>query len=156
MIYIGADHRGEFLKHIIMDYFFEEKYDDVIDIDDPDADENDDFNGYAIGVAQCAVTDPDGVGILICGSGLGMTIQANRVKGARAINGTSAELVRIGREHLDANVLCLGADYLDPDTAIEFVKIFLDENLFFDQDDNHERRIKKLDEEIQEVEILNA
>ena len=89
------------------------------------------------------VTDADNRGILICGSGIGMSIQANRYKGIRAVNGCSRKIVRIARRHNDANVLTLGADSVSPTNAMIRIATFLTAQY---QGGHYQHRVDLLDE----------
>lgn len=82
-------------------------------------------------------------GILICGSGIGISIRANRHLGIRAALCTSPEMAELSRQHNHANVLCLGARITEPDVAIKCLDAFL--NATPDPGERHVRRIVKLD-----------
>ena len=86
-----------------------------------------------------------GLGILICGSGVVVSIAANRHPGIRAVLAESPEIARLGREHNHANVLCLGARFLTPDQAIEVIRAFL--NATPESGERHVRRVQKLGEQ---------
>ena len=158
-IFIGSDHRGYELKeHLVAalsggtapesqitaksetgeDYL-------VTDLGPFTLDPNDDYNDAAIKVAKAVRENPTSRGILICGSAHGIEIQANRFKGVRAIAAYSPELAKIGREHNDANVLCLSADFTNREDVDKIVEIFL--NTAFSGEERHIRRTKRLDEE---------
>ena len=83
-------------------------------------------------------------GILICGTGIGITIAANRYPGIRAANCTNVFMAKACREHNDANILGLGARVLGTGTAIEIVKAFLETP--FSQGERHQRRIDLIEE----------
>ena len=141
MIYLGADHRGFELKNAIKTYLNEKG----IAATDLGADQflpDDDYPDYARDVAHAVLGDPGSFGILACGAGHGMCIQANRFKGIRAILGATEILTERGRSHNNANILVLDADFEGDAKAI--VDIFLDTP--FDTHPRHLRRIRKLDE----------
>ncbi len=94
--------------------------------------------GYAVGKRVAAGA---GMGIVVCGSGIGISIAANKVPGVRAALCTSAELARLAREHNDANVLALGARNTAPELAHEMVAVFLATPF---AGGRHERRTAKL------------
>ena len=145
-IYIGADHRGFDMKQELIPYLAGcHDFIEVIDKGAEKLDENDDFNDPAIAVAKAVAEDRDGFGILICGSSFGVTMQANRFKGVRAANPTNKELAVLSREHNDANVICLSADFLNIDEMKEILYEFFHNK--FDQKENHARRNRRLDEE---------
>ena len=144
MIYIGADHRGFKAKTKIIKFLRRQGL-EVTDLGAYDFSEKDDFNDSATSVARAVAKDSSGKGILICGSAHGMVIQANRFKGIRAITATEAKLVKLSREHNDANILCLSADFLSIRKMRQFINIFINTN--FSGEARHLRRIKRLDEE---------
>ena len=114
-IYIGADHNGYYLKEKIADYLQKRGY-DVIDEGDEKLNPEDDFTVFASRVVNAMKADEDeSIGVLICGSGQGMAIAANRHKGVRAILGYSKRAALEGRNDEDANVLALPSEILDDD-----------------------------------------
>ena len=141
-IYIGADYRGFAKKQHLIDFLAQANY-DVSDLGAYDSSEND-FNDSAVAVAKEVREDLGAMGVLICDSAHGMTIQANRFKGIRAAHCTSAESAKLAREHDDANVLCMSAGLLDDETMREIIKTFL-ETKFIDYE-RRVRRINRLDE----------
>lgn len=146
-IYIGADHRGfakkEMVKNILLTT--SQDYYTVVDKGATTEDSDDDFNDPAIAVARAVVSDPSSFGILLCGSAHGVCMQANRFKGARAINAANSASARIGREHDDANILCLSADRLSKFDIMNIIRNFFETK--FDGGKNHYRRIQRLDKE---------
>lgn len=142
-IFIGADHNGFELKKDLIHFLNNNGY-EVIDAGAYSFDETDDFNDSALAVAKSVAHDKEAKGILICGSGHGMAIQANRIKGARAINAFDENSVRLSREHNDANIICLAANNSNLDFK-NLIQIFLNTN--FDNKENHLRRIIRLDKE---------
>lgn len=113
-IYIGADHNGYDLKERVEQYLKDCGY-DVHDEGDEKLDPSDDFTIFALRVvsAMKASDDDNPKGILICGSGQGMAIAANRHKGIRAVLGYSTRSAQEGRNDEDSNVLALPAEILD-------------------------------------------
>lgn len=83
-------------------------------------------------------------GVLVCGSGIGVSIAANRYKGIRAANCWTPEVAKIAREHNHANVLCLGERLIEPNLAIEILKTFLSTKA--DMAERHCRRVKEMDQ----------
>lgn len=123
-IYLGADHRGYSLKEKVAKWLFEwgYKFEDMgADYLDP----NDDYTVYAEKVASMVGQQEGGRGILLCGSGVGVDVAANKFDGVRASIGKSSEQVKAGRHDDDMNVLVLAADYTKDDEAKEMVKVFL-------------------------------
>ena len=125
-IYIGADYRGFKKKNELVKFLTSEKY-NVTDVGAYSYHEGDDFNDPAIAVARAIRRELGAAkGILICGSGHGMTIQANRFIGIRAALCDSVEAAKSASEHDDANILCLSSDRLDDEKMKEITKVFLE------------------------------
>lgn len=143
IVYIGADHRG-FEQKTLAKKWLDEKGIEYEDVGAHELDPNDDYNDYAVKVARAVAKDEEARGILICGSGNGECIQANRFRRVRAINGLTPELAEMGRKHNDANVLCLAADFV-PDPTSVLVAFFATEFL---GDEKYKRRNEKLDKEV--------
>ena len=142
-IYLGADYHGLDRKAYLMSFLAEQGY-QVQDDGAFEHQEGDDYNDPAIAVAKDVREDLGSMGILICDSAHGMTIQANRFKGIRAANCSSPESAVLAREHDDANVLCLSARATDNEAAKEIVLTFLNTN--FTELERRVRRINRLDE----------
>jgi len=138
-IAIGADHGGFQLKNQLRDALIAAGH-QVHDFGANSA-ESSDYPDYAGPVAQAVADGTAERGILICGSGVGMAIAANKVRGVRAAVGMNPELVALTRQHNDANVLTLGERFTDPATAQELVKIFLETPF---EAGRHERRVAKI------------
>ena len=143
-VYIGADHngfhmKGELLKHL------QSSGHEVVDEGDRQPDANDDFPIYAQKVVNgiLASDDKDARGILLCGSGQGMCMSANRYKGIRALLGYDNESVRSARNDDDANVLCLPANRLDSHSVKQLADSFLGTD--FAAAPRFVRRIKEMD-----------
>lgn len=147
-IFIGSDHRGFDKKQKLLsdlgkiDSFSHQVLDLGAYANIPD----DDYNDITITVARSVLRNPRSFGVLLCGSGIGVSIQANRIKGIRAVVGTNAELVKMSREHNDANIICLSADTMSSDTILQTVKQFISTD--FSNEARHARRNNRLDEEI--------
>lgn len=138
-IALGADHAGFVLKEQLRRKLEAEGH-QVIDEGTRSADSCD-YPDYARAVAQDVAEGRAERGLLVCSTGVGMSIAANKVAGIRAALGTSAEEVRLVRSHNDANVLTLGAKYLDPALAESLVEVFLSTG--FDGG-RHSRRLEKI------------
>ena len=136
-IFLGSDHRGFVAKQRILATLSQSEWAEnyeIVDLGPETMRPDDDFNDYAIAVSR-AVRETEGSrGILICGSAHGISMQANRFKGIRAICGYTPELVRLGRLHNDANQ--------NIDQAID---MFLRGN--FLPEERYIRRNRRLDEE---------
>lgn len=146
-IYIGSDHRGFEKKEALFE-MIRDCHENVIveDLGPENYNKDDDFNDAAIAVCKAVLSSQYSIGVLICGSAHGMTIQANRFKGIRAINAATEESVKLGREEDHANVLCLPADKLDVDKMEKLVKTFCHTRELLEE--RYIRRVKRLDEDV--------
>ncbi len=142
-IYLGADYHGLDRKAYLISFLADQGY-QVQDDGAFKRQEGDDYNDPAIAVAKDVREDLGSMGILICDSAHGMTIQANRFKGIRAANCSNPESAILAREHDDANILCLSARAIDNETAKEIALAFLTTN--FTELERRVRRINRLDE----------
>jgi ribose 5-phosphate isomerase B len=144
-IFIGADHNGHHLRQELLEYLKKMGY-DVHDDGDQKLDPEDDYPVFAARVVASmkASSDHDTRGILICGSGQGMCMAANRHKGIRAALGYDQESVRSARNDDDANVLCLPARTMSEGTANNLVDAFL--KTAFAAAPRFKRRIREMDE----------
>lgn len=123
MIYIACDHGGLELKAAIKKTLGEKGI-AFTDLGTDTADSVD-YPDYGIAVAKKVAGEPNARGIVICKTGVGMSICANKVKGVRCALCTSVDMGRLCREHNNANVLALGAGNTDIDTALKIVDAFL-------------------------------
>ena len=123
-IAIGADHAGFELKESLRSQL-EQAGHQVIDFG-TDSTQSVDYPDYAGKVAHDVASGGAERGILVCSTGVGMSMAANKVNGIRAALGTVPDEVRLSREHNNANVLTLGARYLDAPKAMELVNVFLE------------------------------
>ena len=144
-IYIGADHNGYGLKKQLKDYLGRSGY-DVVDEGDEQLNPDDDFPQFASRVvaAMKASDDPDPRGILICGSGQGMCMAANRFKGIRASLCDSVVEAKASRNDDDANILCLPARTIQEGQAEQVTLTWLE--TAFAGAPRFKRRIAELDE----------
>lgn len=144
-IYIGADHNGFEYKNKLADYLRRSGY-EVIDEGDTRLKPDDDFPQFAGRVAHALRTDgsPDARGILICGSGQGMCMAANRYRGIRAALCWDQEEARAARNDDDSNVLCLSARAVDFRTTVGIVHTWL--MTPFAGAPRFKRRLQQLDE----------
>ncbi len=141
-IHLGSDHAGLELKGKLVD-FLRELGHEVVDHGPAVYDENDDYPDFIIPVAKAVSADPESKGVIIGGSGEGEAMAANRIQGARAavVYRYDEKIVILAREHNDANILSLGARFLNEDEARRSVKLFLETK--FSGDERHIRRLKK-------------
>ena len=140
-IAIGSDHAGYDLKCAIINYL-QRKNMEVYDVGAFSKDSVD-YPDYALQVCQILNRKNSDLGILICYTGIGMSIAANKVKGIRAALVTTEENAKLTREHNDANILGMGARVIGVGTALKIVDTFL--NTPFSNDERHKRRIAKIE-----------
>jgi len=144
-IFVGADHGGFELKNQVREHLAHKGY-EVEDVGALTLDPDDDDVTYALLVATKVLGEEDpAFGIMVCRSGAEMVMAANRVSGVRAAVAWSPAVARAAREHNDANVVALPADFIDVDTALAVVDNFLEEK--FSGKDRYIRRIKMLDDD---------
>jgi len=142
MIYLGADHRGYKLKEKIKSWLSEQK----IEFEDLGADKldlQDDYPDFARKVAVRVSQKNDSFGILVCGTGAGVDIVANRQKGVRSVLGFDPYQVKMARKNDNVNILSLAADFISEDLAYKLVVNFL--KTPFSGKEKHQRRIGKID-----------
>ena len=139
-IVLGADHNGIELKKIIKEYLLEKKF-NPIDIG-PFNTNKVDYPDYASQAAQIVANKDAQFGILICGSGIGMSIVANKVAGIRAALVHNLKTAPLTKEHNNANILCLGSWVVDHSTSLQIVASWL--NAKFGEY-RHVKRVAKID-----------
>lgn len=137
-IVVGADHGGYILKNMIARWL-EEQGHSVMDVGCNSADSVD-YPDYALKAVDEIIKGSADYGILVCGTGIGMSIAANRNYGIRAANCFDENTAALSREHNNANILCLGARVLDPETALKMVKIWIETEF---GGGRHQTRIEK-------------
>lgn len=142
-IFIGADHNGYELKEKLEEYLKAKGY-EVVDKGDDELKPDDDFPTYAAQVASEIVGDEDAKGILLCGSGQGVCMAANRYKGVRASLVWDQDEAHSSRNDDDANIICLPAKKLQLEQAKQLVDTWLETP--FAAAPRFVRRIKQLDE----------
>ena len=138
-IFISSDHAGYRLKELIKNLLDKQKlaYHDL----GPKNDNRVDYPDYAHKVAKKVKINKNHVGILICGSGMGMNITANRHKNIRAAQCFNLKSTKLSRLHNDANIITLGARLLSKNIALKCVSIFLSTKF---EGGRHLKRIKKI------------
>jgi len=141
-IYLASDHGGFELKQQIEEFLLEKEY-SIADLGCNSLDSCD-YPIFGKEVGEAVVEDEDSIGIAICGSGIGISMAANKVHGARAALCYSVETAELARQHNGANVLCLGERTESIDDPMEIVEAFLETEV--DYGDRHERRRGQLDE----------
>lgn len=146
LIYLASDHRGYNLKEKIKSWLAEWSY-EYEDMGAFEYDKDDDYPDFISKAAEKVSADPDNSkGIILGGSGQGEAMVANRYKGARAAvyYGLNEEIIKLSREHNDANILSLGASFIDDETAKKAIELWL--STAFSGDERHKRRIGKIND----------
>ena len=138
-IFISSDHAGFKLKETIKDYLRNKK----VKIEDlgPKDDSSVDYPDYAHKVARKVKSRKSNVGILVCGSGTGMNIAANKHKNIRAAQCFNLKSTKLSRLHNDANIITLGSRLVTKKNALKFVSVFLNTKF---EGGRHSRRVKKI------------
>ncbi|MBQ7235550.1 MAG: ribose 5-phosphate isomerase B [Clostridia bacterium] len=137
---IGCDHGGINLKPVLTDYL-EKKGIEYVDYGCYDKSSTD-YNEYALKVSNAVASGECDKGILFCGTGIGMSIVANKVKGIRCGHCHDVFSAKMTRLHNDANVMALGERVVGPGLMIEIVDAFLSTE--FSGDERHARRVQKI------------
>lgn len=140
-VYLGADHRGFKLKGALLVVLAPLGY-RVIDLGDIEYNEHDDYTDFAAAVALKVRAERDARGILICGSGVGVDVTANKFKGVRSALALSPVQVRSARHDDDVNVLSIASDFTTEAEALELAKAFLETP--FSGLPHHKRRVEKI------------
>ncbi|MCF2621779.1 ribose 5-phosphate isomerase B [Collinsella tanakaei] len=122
---IASDHAGFEQKQILVDYLATELGLDVMDMG-PDSDDRVDYPDYAASVAHAVADGTADRGILVCGTGIGMALAADKVAGIRASSITTPEFADLFRRHNDGNVLCLSGRFVEPAVNKEIIRVFLE------------------------------
>jgi ribose 5-phosphate isomerase B len=142
MIYIGSDHRGYSLKEILKTYLTELGF-PYEDLGAKELIPDDDYPDYALPVAKKVSESPtENFGILICGSGVGVDIVANKIKGVRSALCFNVDQAKASRNDDNSNVLSLSSDFISEDLAEDIVKIWLATP--FSGEERHIRRLEKI------------
>ena len=136
---LGADHAGFPLKEDLKAWLIARGH-DVVDVGTQSTDSVD-YPDFAVGVAGAITGGKAACGVLVCGTGIGMAMAANKVPGVRAAACSDAFSARMSREHNDANVLALGARITAREAAIEILEIWLGAKF---AGDRHARRVEKI------------
>jgi len=142
-IFIGADHRGFYLKEFLKEKLEKSGY-KVEDCGNFFYDPNDDYPDFAFKVGEKVRNNFESLGILICGSGAGVCFAVNKIKGIRGSLALNPEMVRVMKEDDNINVLCLASDFTKENLAWEMVKTFLETK--FKNEEKYLRRIKKIED----------
>ena len=138
-IAIGSDHRGYDVKRRIRS-LLEQMGHEVLDLG-TDSNENVDYPDFAFQVAQAVAEGRVERGVLVCGTGIGMCIAANKVRGVRAAPCHDSITAEMSRRHNDANVLCISADLLGDELIDRMLRIWLETDF---EGGRHARRVDKI------------
>jgi ribose 5-phosphate isomerase B len=138
-IVIGSDHAGFLVKETIRKYLVAAGY--AVDDQGTSSEESVDYSDYGKAVGERVASKHADLGIAVCGSGIGISIAANKVLGVRAALAHDLVTARLAREHNDANVLALGGRVVTPEAALEMVQTFLTTAYLGGR---HQRRLDKI------------
>ncbi len=139
-ISIANDHAGLNLKNIILNFLNKKNF-SIIDLG-VNNDKSVDYPDYAYSMAQIFKNESINFGILICGTGIGISIAANRFKHIRAALCHDVDTTKLARQHNNANIIVLGGRIINPDLALRCVEIFINTEY---EGGRHDTRINKLD-----------
>ena len=139
-IAVASDHGGFALKEEIADYLIKAGY-DVLNLG-TDSEDSVDYPEYGKKCAEAVVSGQAERGIVVCGTGIGISIAANKVQGARCALCTSVHMAEMTRRHNDANMLALGGRTTESGLALEIVKTWLETEF---EGGRHKRRVDMLD-----------
>ncbi len=138
-IFISSDHAGYKLKETIKSYLLKKKL--IFQDLGPNSESKVDYPDYAHKVAKKVKSNKNHVGILICGSGMGMSITANRHRNIRAAQCFNLKSTKLSRLHNDANIITLGSRLLSKKNVLSYINVFLNTKF---EGGRHSKRIKKI------------
>tara|TARA_B100000945_G_scaffold248467_1_gene204928 strand:- start:1104 stop:1541 length:438 start_codon:yes stop_codon:yes gene_type:complete len=136
----GCDHGGFSLKTLLIEYLIESGH-EVLDLG-THSNERVDYPDFAETVAKSVASGEAEFGLLVCGSGIGVCMVANKISGIRAATIHDVTSAHLSREHNDANIICLGERLIGPEVAKEALDVFLTSEF---QEGRHLNRVKKID-----------
>lgn len=144
LLYIGADHRGFRLKESLKNYLKNAGY-EVVDVGAETYNERDDYPDFAaLAARKISLDSENSRGILLCGSGVGVDVAANKFKNVRSALAFNTEQAAMSRSDDNTNVLSLAADYLSEDDAKKILSVWLATN--FSGEERHQRRLRKIED----------
>ncbi len=143
MIYLGTDHRGFELKERLKKRLIDDGL-EVTDLGDDHFDPEDDYVDFAKKVSLAVLENPGSFGVLLCGSGVGVDMVANKIPGIRSSLVQDVIRAKQSRAHEDANVLSLPSDILDEQSAYDITKTFIETP--FSDEERHIRRLTKMEQ----------
>lgn len=141
IIAVASDHGGFELKNRVREHL-KERGIKVVDLG-TDSEESVDYPAYGKACAEAVASGKADLGVVCCGTGIGISIAANKVKGIRCGLCTSVEMAELTKKHNNANMIALGGRTTDPDLAIQIVDRWLDTDF---EGGRHQRRVDMLDE----------
>lgn len=137
---IGSDHAGFEQKEMLRAYLVEQGF-DVADHGTFDGEESVDYPDFALTVARAVAKGEADRGVVVCGTGIGVAIAANKVRGIRAANVVTPEFARLARQHNDANVVTVSGRFTPPSVNREILDAFLTTEF---EGGRHSRRVDKI------------
>lgn len=140
-VYIGNDHAAVAMKNELVEYIKGLGY-EVVNVG-TDTEERVDYPVYAVKVAKAVAQDKGSLGVLICGTGIGMSLAANKIHGIRAAAVSEVYSAKLTRMHNDSNIVCIGARVIGPETAKMIVEAFLTTEY---EGGRHQKRIDMISE----------
>ncbi len=138
--HLGSDHAGFALRQTLAAEL-RKLGDELVDHGTASATESVDYPDFGARVGRAVADEPGTLGLLVCGTGIGISIAANKVPGVRAARVSDSFSARMAREHNDANVICVGERVTGPGQAAELVRVFRDTPF---EGGRHQRRVEKL------------
>lgn len=138
--YAGSDHAGYTLRRALVK-MLAELGDEVLDLGTANGSDSVDYPDFGERVARAVVAEPGTLGLLVCGTGIGVSIAANKVAGARAARVCDTYSARMARQHNDANIVCLGERVIGVGQAEDVVRAFRDAAF---EGGRHQRRVDKI------------
>jgi len=140
-IAVGADHAGYHLKNTILELLVSMKH-EIIDVGAHSFNPSDDYPDFSVILARKIACGDADRGIMVCGSGVGASVTANKIDGVRAAICHDMYSAHQGVEHDDMNVLCIGAKIVGEEIVKELIPVFLSAK--FDGEERHQRRLSKV------------
>jgi len=140
-LYIGSDHAGYSMKNSLKEYLVERGH-DVVDVG-TFSEDSVDYPDIAREVSEKVLENPGAFGVLVCGTGIGMQMTANKLKGIRATVATNENMAEMSRKHNDANVITLGGRTTELELAKKIIDKFLATE--FENEERHVRRVRKME-----------
>lgn len=141
--YVGSDHGGVNLRRLLVEHAESAGHEVLGEAGPASSEEKCDYPDVARDVAARVAAEPGSFGLLVCGTGQGMAMTANRVSGVRAALCGDVFSAKMARAHNDANVLCLGERVVGPGHALEIFEAFCDATF---EGGRHERRVAKIEQ----------